>query len=181
LFNLGIIRGRKIMDIDVVDSNLCDNGFLAHQRRLHPNAVLAESVPSMIEGILRRLGTDGVIGRLRIFGHAGAGEQGMGNSEVTMKDEQLIQIDSRGHLTNRAQLVRLCGRFAPNAVVELHGCQVARNRRGRDLLRQLSHLWQVTVRGGVRDQNPDARDAFEGPYLEARPERGQGQLRRIEQ
>lgn len=162
------------MNIDVVDSaNGSDNGHINEQRLLHPNAVFAGDVGQMVDRILNRLGS-GSITRLRLFGHAAAGEQGMGNSEHTVKPYQLIQIDAQGNLTNRDQLIRLRGHFAANAVVELHGCNVALNHRGRELLRQLSALWNVRVRGGVDVQDSDARDRFEGPIVEAAPITGHG-------
>lgn len=159
------------MNIDVVDSaSGTDNGHINEQRLLHPNAVFAGDVGQMVTLILNRIGS-GNIDRLRLFGHAAAGEQGMGNSEHTVKPYQLIQI-SGGHLTNRDQLIRLRGHFAPNAVVELHGCNIALQHRGRELLRQLSALWNVRVRGGVNIQLPDAGDRFEGPVVEAFPVAG---------
>jgi hypothetical protein len=163
------------MNIDVVDSGSgTDNGHINAQRLLHPGAIFAGDVGQMVTLILNRIGTSGNIERLRLFGHAAPGEQGMGNSEHTVKPYQLIEIDGHGRLTNRDQLARLCGHFAPNAVVELHGCNIARNHRGRELMRQLSALWNVRVRGGVENQHADAGDRFEGPVVEAHPVAGHG-------
>ena len=169
------------MNIDVVDSaSGTDNGHINAQRLLHPGAIFAGDVGQMVTLILNRIGSSGNIDRLRLFGHAAAGEQGMGNSEHTVKPYQLIQIDSHGRLTNRDQLARLCGHFASNAVVELHGCNIALHHRGRELLRQLSALWNVRVRGGVNVQRPDSTDRFEGPVVEAHPVAGHGsQVHRV--
>jgi hypothetical protein len=159
------------MNIVVIDSSTVDNGFLVGQRALHPNAVLANSVVKMVSHILDRLGPSGTIDRLLIIGHGlgHGGEQGMGcgdNSDNRGTAAHALFVNN-GHLRHEASLRLLTGRFAPTAVVELHGCQVARGHAGRELLRRLSDLWQVPVRAGVENQHVDAADRIEGPIVEA--------------
>lgn len=160
------------MDIVVIDNSNDDRhvkgGVLAYDRYLHPNAVLAGNVNMMVEGILNRLGSSEQIQMLDIWGHGHSGSQGMGESAYSRVPSQLIEIDCSGHLTNRASLVRLRGRFASDGWVRLHGCHVGLGHCGRELLRQLAMLWQVPVQGGVENQPSDGLNRFVGPTAVAR-------------
>lgn len=153
------------------DSNgrIISPGTIHTDQVAHPNAILVSDVNQMVNQILARAGTGPNISRLRFFGHALPGYQGMANSYSSNKIPQFIAIDRHGHLVNRADLERLRGHFAPNAVVELHGCNVALGHHGRELLRQLAELWNVRVRGGAERQFTDSGDLIEGPIIEAVP------------
>ena len=126
------------------------------------------------------------IGNLVIWGHGRPGLQGMGTGidlEHPLRDHsRIIALDGGGRLWNLADLSRLCGRFSPQALVELHGCQVARHHRGQELLRALSDLWGVTVEADNADQPSDrANRYFSGVVWQAyHPEPGQpAQLRMV--
>jgi hypothetical protein len=63
---------------------------------------------------------------------------------------------AKGKLVGDAetQLARLRGRFAPEAVVTLGGCEVAKGDKGKALLRRISTvLGNVRVEGGDAEQN----------------------------
>ncbi len=163
------------VQIDVVDEAVHpDNGFLVDQRRWHPNAVHSHDVMSLVQGVLGRATSD-TISRLRIFGHGRSGQQGVGGGIQTGHPQvsQRIGVDSLadplpGALWNRGVLAALCGRFTPDALVELHGCHVGARWAGEILCWQLAQLWQVRVRAGIADQVADAHDRFEGRfYVEA--------------
>jgi hypothetical protein len=160
------------MDIVVIDSSNDDRhvkgGALAYDRYLHPSAVLASNVNMMVEKILNRLGSSEQIQMLDIWGHGHPGSQGMGDSAYSRAPSQLIEIDCSGQLMNRASLIRLRGRFASDGWVRLHGCHVALEHRGRELLRQLAALWQVSVQGGVENQPSEGLNRFVGPTAVAR-------------
>ena len=156
----------RVVDRDGV---VTDHGTIYQDQIDHPGAVLVSDVNQMVNQILVRAGTGPTISRLRFFGHAIPGYQGVANSYSSRKIPQYIAIDRNGHLVNRADLERLREHFAPNAIVELHGCNVGLGHHGRELLRQLADLWNVRVRGGAERQYTDRADVIEGPIIEAVP------------
>lgn len=151
--------------IDCVDSSTTDNGFCQAQRRFHPQAVLTNSVRSLVSGVINRAGYK-KISRLRIFGHGNKGLQAVGGGQRPDFATQVIYVDNGGNLIPRGLLALLCGRFAPNALVQLHGCDVAAGgwSKGLRLLQRLCDLWDVRVQAALVDQYADAGDRFEGTY-----------------
>jgi hypothetical protein len=184
------------MEIVVIDGSDNDNSYLKMHRAAVSDALIVSSVENMVNRIRELLGVSGRMGRLVIVGHGNSGVIGVGDGEggrnphlaghlqvgeqITEASPglQVIELDARGNLRGRTSLGLLTGRFVPGAVVELQGCQIARGHAGRELLRQLADLWQVTVRASVDSQygpgHPRARPglSFEGQVIEARPTPG---------
>jgi hypothetical protein len=69
---------------------------------------------------------------------------------------------------NQRELSRLQGRFGEGAWVELHGCRVARDLIGRNMLAGLAQLWRVRVLGGESLQ--EIGRGFEGRVRVATPD-----------
>jgi hypothetical protein len=152
--------------IDVVDCSRRDNGFLQAQRQVHRHAVLCSSLADMVLGVIERANGQ-LIERLRIFGHGRAGVQAVGGG-TRAAAHQMIAVADDGNLYNRDLLSMLCGCFANNALVQLHGCRVARDWRGTLLVYLLAHLWRVRVQAAYDSQRADYSDRYEGVlYVEA--------------
>ncbi len=150
------------VNIDVVDSSRRDNGFLVDERRLHPHAISCHDVASLVNGVLRRAGTES-IARLRIFGHGHDGLQAVGGG-TRPSAVQYIAIDNSGELMNRTTLSLLCGHFAAGAIVQLFGCRVAR-AYGELLLWELARLWQVRVQASNVRHDADPHDRFGSGHI----------------
>lgn len=160
------------MQIIVIDASKQhdESGALATDRRIHPGAIIADSVLVMVSGILNRLGRTSQIDRLIIWGHGRPGVQAIGAGDDLWNNQMIpgvLGVHRVSGLLHRGELVRLRKRFAPGAVVELHGCNVAQHHRGRELLRQLSDLWGVRVRAALLEQPSDRPNRFFGPVIEA--------------
>jgi hypothetical protein len=150
------------MDFVVIDNSNVDNGALGIDRSFHPHAIRANSVHSMVSQILSRLRGD-TIGNLVLWGHGRPGVQGMGTGNDLAhpaRDHARIIAMMGGRLLNEDQLARLNGRFARDAVVELHGCRVGAHALGRALVLRLSDLWGVTVEADAADQPSDRGNRF---------------------
>lgn len=145
---------------------------LGFDRYIHDpkNTVIARSIPDMVNQILAKLGSD-TIERLTIWGHGEPGRQGVGAGDSRFDDTSLglLMAVVDGRLAESASLARLCHHFSWDATVDLHGCNIALHHSGRQLLRALSDLWHVPVRGGVDVQRSHWDDRFNGPVIEASP------------
>jgi len=169
-------------DIVVIDKSDDDprhlkqgHGWLVALHAAFPDALRVSSVQNMVGQILHRLGTEGRIRRLQIYGH-GSTFRGQGGimpvfeSQTEMHRDALIAVDRTGSLFNRDQLLRLTLWFAPDGFVELRGCNVGLGHRGRELVRQLHMLWGVPVRASPETQffwDGDLVDPWDGPVIEA--------------
>lgn len=152
--------------IDVIDSSRRDNGFLNDQRRIHRNPVFCSDLADMVLGVIERANGQ-PIDRLRIFGHAHGGLQATGGG-TRPQAHQMIAVNENGQLHNNYLLSMLVGCFTPDAVVQMHGCRVARGWQGTTLVYLLANLWRVRVQAAYDSQYADQGDHFEGSqYLEA--------------
>jgi hypothetical protein len=166
------------LKIDVLDKHwnkeLKREGFAKHM-------LVVSNVGEAVDGILKLLKKHKgeKIARLRFFGHGMPGCQLVGVKTHDAKGNK-IAVDLEKHklsllgyldaskstLLNQGKLQDLKGHFvtekgffdqlfstAPPAVVELRGCNVAADEIGKKLLKQLSQLWQVAVRGAVETQS----------------------------
>jgi len=183
-------------DITVIDKSDDDprhlkggHGWLVALRAAFPDALAVSSVPNMVTQILHRLGSEGRIGRLQIYGHGWTirgqgGVQPVFESQTELHRDALLAVDRSGRLFNRDELSRLTLWFAPDGFVELRGCNVGLGHRGRELLRQLHMLWAVPVRASPETQrfaDRDLVDPFEGAVIEARSRPGHhARVRRVE-
>jgi len=147
------------IDIDVVDG-LGTDTYVAEAQTLYPNAIRASSVGQMVIAIMNRLG-ENRLRRLSILGHGRPGWQGVADSQSTIDTDRVIAVDSAGNLINPTILALLAASFGPDGYVELHGCNVAADQQGKELLDQLSRIWRVPVSAGIKLQYAPA--GFEGP------------------
>ncbi len=153
------------LELVVIDSAGGSASYHAQQTYHDQLPIMANSVWTMVDGILARLALaahdsaddPAGIGLLRIIGHGSPGRQGMGDSRITTNPRQLIMLDRYGHLLNQPALARLRGHFLPGAVVELHGCNVGAGPAGANLLRALERFWGVRVRAGAVEQDAGTR------------------------
>jgi len=143
---------------------------LATDRKIHPGALVVLSAREMVDCVLARAGRR-EIHRLIIWGHGCPGVQGIGAGDNFLHLDRIapriLRVNDHNLLLNRAQLSRLRHKFDHDGIVELHGCQVAQYHEGRELLRQLSDLWGVRVRGALFNQPSDTPNRFFGPVVEA--------------
>ncbi len=95
---------------------------------------------------------------LTLQGHGAPGEQTIDGGHFELS----------WHRPDRAQLAELAPLFAEGAIVTLSGCNVAAGPNGEALLRELSVLWNVTVRGGTAVQYPHL-PGIEGASIACRP------------
>src|SRR6266542_6709535 len=118
--------------VDVIDSGTDTTGFLDAHRANHPNALLVGSVAHMVVQVLGHIGPQ-KISRLRMFGHGRGGMQQLGCGNWFNVEERIVKaiyVSDHGQLIPRDYLALLAGRFEPNALVQLHGCKVARRGTG---------------------------------------------------
>src|SRR5262249_17963492 len=95
---------------------------------------------------------------LEIVGHASAGSQSVGagqSSDRTGAKVLEVQMGT-GKLLGaaEAQLLRLRGNFAAEAILTLGGCEGAQGPQGKALLKRISTLLGVAVQGSEHEQNP---------------------------
>lgn len=145
-----------------------DDKAILEAARIFKDALRTFKLHHFVEKVLERAGAT-PIDSLRIFGHAGAGQQTIGGDAEDIGNHEHTLMIVAGTLNRLDLLKKLSGRFARNAVVELHGCHAGEGLAGRRLALALARLWGVTVRAAFNDQRPDARSAFEGPYVEVGP------------
>jgi hypothetical protein len=94
---------------------------------------------------------------LRIWGHGNSGIQCIAGFDCfTSRDSE--------------ELKPLGQYFTNNALVELHGCQVASAEGGARFIQLLADLWDVRVRASLmKQENMIDRTDWAGPVVEARP------------
>lgn len=117
--------------------------------------IAVTSVQDMVSQVLARAAPYGVcsIFRLGVFGHASAGSQHLGTGGKSWSDDKVI---TAGNVSKRhgKTLARLKPYLRPDAIVTLHGCNVAAGKGGQILLQGLSKILGVPVQGGVEVQRP---------------------------
>jgi hypothetical protein len=107
-------------------------------------AIVGDSVEDMVQKVLT-MARGYPIRSLTIYGDGAPGRISAGEGG---------DIDTSLTASERQALLRLRGRFVPNASVALHGSEVAAGDRGEKLLLMLASLLKVTVRAGVSYQAP---------------------------
>jgi hypothetical protein len=148
---------RKVGGLPIVTGEMCDG------------------VQSVI-GKIREVGDRAVL--LRFHGHGSPGWQGISyGSGVRFEDESFYDecegsgLDSRS-LRALGSMIRSLRPFLVGfGSIELHGCAVAKGRRGTRLLQQMATLVGVPVSAGTRDQYDHGAKVFrfEGPVRTAFP------------
>ncbi len=157
------------MNIDVIDGLSTDEA-MRNNRQILRGEIGVITVSDMVDKILHRLGSD-KLRRLRVFGHGGAGMQGLGNSRDAVRTyatERLLTVQG-SQLLHGETLRQLQGKFEAGGWVELRGCQVGSDSSGGLLLQELANLWGVPVKAGVPTQHPGG--GFEGTVVVAWPNR----------
>ncbi|MBI3681900.1 MAG: DUF4347 domain-containing protein [Acidobacteria bacterium] len=141
------------MSIDVVDGNPSpdDNGFVQAAQDALQGEVRVNTVGHMVGQIIRRLGQNGRIRRLRVFGHGNPGSQGLGQSHSNWSPTHNLAVRS-GVLQYATKLGELRNRFEPGGWAELHGCEVGAGVAGQLALFELARAWGVPVKASRTDQ-----------------------------
>lgn len=154
------------ISIDTIDSDTKnDDGFLAKERALHHGYIATHDVRSFVSNVLHRAGAH-KIALLRVFGHGNVGIQAVGGGQRPAFWSQVIGVDAKGRLMNADLLSHLRGRFTTDAVVQLHGCDVAAQKSGLLFIGSLARLWHVRVQAAVAEQYARAGSQFVGKYIE---------------
>jgi hypothetical protein len=148
----------KEIEIVVVEDTSDDNGFSWVSGALRFGELDATSVNDMVTKVIAEAGSK-QIKHLYIIGHAAPGDQSVGAGQsVDPSGDKALTIDTgTGQLVGRAEteLLRLSGKFAPEAVITLGGCNVAKGEQGKALLKRISKLLgNVRVQGSDSTQRP---------------------------
>lgn len=154
-------------------------GFIAHDELRRAGAAggvrmagMSGGVGSLMQQILSA-SERAPIGVLRIFGHGNRGLQivsaGHGVTGGSAAHGSALTISSARLLRRELQSIRPA--FAAFGSAELHGCNVAGDRTGRQLLRDLADAWEVPVSAGAHRQRTGrgATFRFEGSVHTACP------------
>ena len=145
------------IEIVAVEDTSDDNGFDWIAGAVRTGELDVISVNDMVSKVIARC-EGKKIQHLYVIGHAAPGDQSVGAGQaVDTTGQKALTIDEgKGKLFGDAEthLARLRGKFAPEAVVTLGGCEVAKGEKGKALLRRISTvLGNVRVEGGDTLQN----------------------------
>jgi len=157
----------KGKDISVVEDTPSDNGFNWWSGFYRTGELDVTSVSDMVTKVIAEAGSN-QIRHLEIVGHAAPGDQSVGAGQaVDLTGNKSLTLDtSTGKLYGKAeeQLLRLSSKFAPEAVITLGGCEVAKGEKGKALLKRISVLLgNVRVQGSEHTQY--AKDGMEGTVI----------------
>lgn len=163
------------MEINVVDTT--DSWFqkpiiqllewkkIVIEMTLGPNGV-----QRMVDAVIRRAGCPGAITVLRIYAHGRSGAINIAGGHYDKQDQLSgIGLESLPRLTGTLQL--LTPYFAPNAHVELQGCEVSRGSDGEKLMLRLAKIWRTRIQASP-DPVPMGAIQFSGIVTEANPQGG---------
>ena len=121
------------------------------------NEIAVVSVNDMVNKVIGRAkanGTNsghGAIYRLNIYGHAAPGDQSIGSGTGSAPGKTITAANVHKY---KPTLSKLKPYFTKDAIVTLHGCEVAEGASGIALLKGLSSILGVPVQGGVKNQRP---------------------------
>lgn len=149
------------MNIDVIDM---EDPVLGKDRQKQLNDRGVNSTKIIMYGMSNGVGqmiTDisqvasmGGVNVLRIWSHGRSGGQtisgGHAGEEGRVQNWTGISVGNLDAV--RGELIRLNDYFAPDARVELRGCNVAADSDGDALLQGLAGIWGVIVQGGILTQ-----------------------------
>lgn len=163
------------MEINVVDTT--DSWFrkpiiqLTEWRKIVIEMTLGPNgVQRMVDAIIRRAGSPGVITVLRIYAHGRSGAINIAGGKIDAQDQLSgIGLESLPRLTGTLQ--SLTPYFAPSARVELQGCRVARGSDGEKLMLKLAKIWRAKVQASPEPASIGAVQ-FAGVVTEANPAGG---------
>lgn len=119
-----------------------------------PSPIIYKSKNLMVSEIIKRLGSDGCIATLDLYGHGKSGYISLGNSQggdyvpSTYIDIRIKDRAFRGEwMAELASLKpRMCGK---ESLVSLYACFVGANKEGADLIQTLANTFGVQVRGAI--------------------------------
>jgi|SRR6516165_10335222 hypothetical protein len=150
------------MNIHVCDLSdhvgLASSQILAQQGEQHILNMYGSSngVGDAVAQIINEAGTYGTIDELDFWGHGGPGSMGISRGTESARNADWAGISVENFDDIKDTLDQLTNYFDQNAVVELHGCNVAKGANGQALLTELANLWGVRVRAGSATQHtPD--------------------------
>jgi hypothetical protein len=139
------------VDIVAIEDTPDDNGANWNNAFIRLGELDVVSVSDMVNKVIAK-SNGRLIGHLTIIGHGSGGNQSVGDGQkFDPTGNRSLTIDvNTGALVGGAEtdLVRLAGKFAPEAIVTLRGCNVALGDFGKMLLKRVSNLLGgVTVEG----------------------------------
>lgn len=146
------------INITCVEDTHCDNSFDWASGVLRLGELDVVSVKDMVAKVIAEC-NGRLIRRLCIIGHGSPGCQSVGCGmrwDWTGRRALLVDKTNRQLVGEAAtELARLAGKFAPEAIVTLGGCEVARGSYGKALLRGVSRaLGGVIVQASEAMQTP---------------------------
>jgi hypothetical protein len=146
------------IEIVCVEENPHDNGANWYAGAYRIGELDVVSVKDMITKVIAKSNGQ-PIRRLTLIGHGGPGCQSVGcGTYYDWMGRRCLLVEPTTWLLvgeAEAELARLAGKFAPEAIVTLAGCNVAKGAYGRGLLRRISKvLGGVTVQGSEGEQIP---------------------------
>jgi hypothetical protein len=119
----------------------------------------------LVNQLLQRLAKDDCIKELNLYGHGSFGLFALGNGQSHDLKRSTFMAYSGYHKDNDWQIVLkpLVGRFCGDAKLNLFGCWVGGREQGADLLFELAHYFNVTVRApvDVYDANLEYKDRWQ--------------------
>lgn len=180
--------GFKILDcIDITEDLVGiekENELQIFQRNnISPVVVgaMCNGVAEAINQIIPRVGSPAKLILLRFHGHGGSGIQGIADGKGEFKDtkgkkvpvsiNELSSIDYDNLNRIKPELMKLRSIFGVYSCVELHGCEVAKDRIGKHFVSRLAKIWGVPVSAGNITQLSGlfASFKFEGDVFTAFP------------
>jgi hypothetical protein len=131
------------IEIVAVEDSPLDNGATWINGAIRLGELDVVSVNDMVNKVLAR-SNGRPIRRLTLIGHGAPGHQSVGDGQGFDEtgNRSLTFHPKTGKLIGgvEAELARLAGKFAPEAVVTLRGCKVALGDAGKGLLKRVSNL-----------------------------------------
>lgn len=128
---------------------------------------MSNGITYMVDKVIEIAGSN-KIEILAFWGHGGSGSMGLSRGEESDRNSDWAGISIYNVESSRSTLERLKNYFAPNAIVELRGCDVASGWRGQALLTALANIWKVRVRAGASTQYGPTL-GWAGTVYEAKP------------
>lgn len=130
-------------------------------------------VRDAIRKVIDRAGNPGTLILLRFYGHGESGWQGISyGTGFHNYDDETSALWYKTLKSMEKNIRRLNSHLGIYTSIQLHGCQVAKWKRGERFVQRLADIWGVPVSAAKKDQyGSNAIDTFEfeGPVFNAFP------------
>jgi hypothetical protein len=154
-----------------------DEGCFSYLKSQGLKPIRYRNIVEFVNKVLERIGPAGVIKELHLHGHGRPGEFGFGIGKSP--DMEHRPFTYAGHRSWNAgaehwkfMFHRLIGRFAPNAIIELRGCNTGADSdrfHGSRFLFELAHYFKATVCAPVELILPPVY-VYKGEWQQATPD-----------